>query len=92
MVESGRHGRRLTVVPPELHELQARVARRELRQPRVRLVTAAVVDDDDLVRAPERIESVPQRVVQRADVVLLVVHGNDDRELGSVTSVGSATA
>ncbi len=78
VVESGGHRRRLTVVPTQLDELQTRVAGRKARESIVRLVSAAVVDDDDLVGAAELVEGASQRVVERPDVLLLVVHRDHD--------------
>jgi len=60
------------------HELN-----RELLQTLQRAVRAAVVHEDQLVRAAKALSHVGELAVQRTDVPLLVVDGHDDRQLGS---------
>ena len=64
------------------------IFRRQTGQAGIGLVPATVVDHDDLVGSSERFERAVERLVQRLDVVLLVVHGNHDRELDSRLSIG----
>ena len=82
VVEAGGHRRRLAEVPPQADELEAVVRRGESSEPPVGVVTAAVVDHDHLERASEPLEARHERDVQRVDVVLLVVHRDDDRDVG----------
>ena len=58
------------------------VARGERGELRVGAVAAAVVDDDDLVRAPELVERVDELASSGSTFVLLVVDRDDDRQLG----------
>ncbi len=82
VVEAGGHRGRLSVVPAELDEPEPRVVGRERAQARVGVVTASVVDDHDLPRPAERVQRLAERGVERFDVPLLVVHRDDDRDLG----------
>ena len=63
--ESGGEGSRLAEVAREPDHAHVRIARMDLRQPRERLVLAAVVDEDDLVRDAERRQDAGQLLVQR---------------------------
>ena len=71
-----RSGRSCAAAGPA--SASGRSCRRE--EPRIGLVLASVVDQDDLVRPSERVERLDERAVQRLDVVLLVPQGNDDRD------------
>ena len=73
-----RERRGLTEVAAEPDDPQPRVLRLELRQQRERLVCAAVVDDDDLVAAAERLERFRELAVELRDVRRLVPHRDDD--------------
>ncbi len=53
-----------------------------LAQYRDRTIAAAVVDEDDLVAAAERVERRVQAREQRRQHFLLVVDGNDQRQVG----------
>ncbi len=68
-----------------------RVARLQRRQLLERIVRAAVVDDDDFVRAPAADERGRQLVVERPDVGRLVPDRNDNRQLRSHRDGGSAS-
>ena len=88
VVEARRHSRRLAEVAPELDELQVVIDCCQAEEAGMRRVFATVVDDHDLVGPPECRERGNQRVVQRLDVVLLVVNGDDDGDRHPTDRVG----
>ncbi|MNT29062.1 hypothetical protein D3C72_1647870 [compost metagenome] len=75
------HGGRLAVVAAEAHHLGARIGLGDAFEHLVRAVGGAVVDVDDLVGAPERRHRIRQLLMERPEVVLLVVDGQKHRQL-----------
>ena len=74
--------RRLAEVAPELHDADVPIACLQFLEDRKRLVRAAVVDKDQLVRTAPRVERLGELPVQRLEVWRFVVDRDDDRELG----------
>ena len=81
VVEPGAECCRLPVVPAELDEPQSRLRSGESRQPGIGLVSTPVVDGDHLPRPAELLESLDGCLAERLDVLLLVVDGDDDRDI-----------
>ena len=79
-VEAGRQRGGLAEVRAKLHDAERRQLDRELAEARARRVRRSVVDDDQLVRLPQALHDVPEAHEEGADVVLLVVDGDDDGE------------
>src|SRR4051794_17104020 len=76
--EASRKRRRLTEVPAEANDANARVFALQLFQDGERLVTAAVVDEDDFVASAPTAQRLGELVVERSEVWRLVVDGNND--------------
>src|SRR5207302_9279836 len=81
--ESGHERRRLAEVAPQPDDLDVVGAGVESRQRGERAVGRAVVDEDRLPLAPERLESRAKLVVEERDAPLLVVHRHDDGDHGT---------
>ena len=58
-------------------------------EPLIGVVAASVVHDDDLVAPSQLPERCRERLVERRDVVLLVVHGDDYRRGPAARAAGS---
>ena len=76
--EAGREGRRLAEVAAEPDHAQPRIGGVQLGQDLEAVVAAAVVDRDDLVGPPPRLQRRRQLGVELANVRRLVVDGDDD--------------
>ena len=85
--DAGGKRRGLAEVAAEANHAQVRIARLQRRQLLERIVRAAVVDDQDLVRAAVLDQRLGQLVIQRLDVRGLVADGYDDRELGIINEL-----
>jgi hypothetical protein len=92
VLDAGGERRRLAVVARQPDDPEARLLGREGRQQRRAPVGAAVVDDDDLRRPVEAVEDLPQLLDEGDDVLLLVVDGNDDRDVGGGRGQNSVSA
>ena len=79
--EPGGEARGLSEVAPEADDAQPRITHLERRQPIERLIRTAVVDDNDLVAAPEALERCRELFVQRRHVQRLVADRDDDRNI-----------
>ena len=91
VVEPGGKRRRLAEVAPEPDDAQMRIERLQPRQDREALVRAAVVDDQQLVRASpcrQRLGELPVELDERRR---FVANRNDDAQLGGHEGTGHDT-
>ena len=84
VLDAGRHGRRLAVVAPELHDAKSRVVPGDVDGKLKGAVTAAVIDEHHLERDAQWLDRLDDGRVHAPDVVLLVVEGNDDGDRGMI--------
>jgi hypothetical protein len=80
--ETGVHRGMLAGVPLQAHRADTRVVGVDPLERRERAVGRAVVDVEDLVRAPERLERRREALLELVERRDLVVQRHDDRELG----------
>ncbi len=82
LVERGSQGRRLSAVPPQYHDTHMlRITAQDQVQPRRRSVGRAVINKDQLITQGKRPQDGVKLGMQGLDVVDLVEHGNQDREV-----------
>src|SRR5262249_33627694 len=79
--EAGRGGGRLAEVAPQPQHLDLRVLAGERLQLGERAVRAAVVHEQDLVGQSQGLQRLPQPLVQRREVVPLVLDRNHDGQV-----------
>jgi hypothetical protein len=77
VVEPGRNRDLVTEVSRQFDDCQARISGRQFMQALRRPVTAAIVDENQLVRQAGRLEGHRQALVERQQVLLLVEQRND---------------
>ena len=88
VLDAGRHGWRLAVIAPELHEAKPRVLPCDLDGDLESAVTAAVIDEYHLERDAQRLHCLDDGRVHASNIVLFVVEGDDDRQVRLCRQVG----
>src|SRR5262245_43739130 len=79
-MNSSGDGRLMSEIPREIDELDARILLMHLAQHLPGIITAAVIDEDQLPRIADRIERARHALAQLGQILLLVKDRDDDAD------------